>query len=373
MQTNQLKTNYYLIGAGALLLVAVGAYQVWSMWPSLVISSIQWQREVNSELADLLYEAKSNPWGAGNYLIGFSFIYGMLHSLGPGHGKVIVSTYLATHPTKAKASLVLTVVSAFLQALVAILLVSVLLWGFSASMRVVNDKANMFVSLSFALVAVVGTLICWKALKNIYSTMRKPQPTLRVKAITPLATGTASSMSVRSSVPVRTPMALRSSISAPSPIIGATSAMPAADHTHTDHSHADCGCGHQHVADADAINKASTLREYAGIIVTIGIRPCTGAIMVLLFANMVGLYWMGVLSAFAMAVGTALTTSLIAMMTLTGKHLVKRYLAAGNKNSNAPLKAAGHYLQLFGGILLVLIGLLLMNGQHSGMSPVFTM
>ena len=95
--------------------------------------------------------------------------------------------------------------------------------------------------------------------------------------------------------------------------------------------------------------------------------------MVLLFANMVGLYWMGVMSAFAMAIGTALTTSLIAMMTLTGKHLVKRYLAAGNKNNNASLKVAGHYLQLFGGVLLVLIGLLLMNGQESGMSPVFTM
>ncbi|MFA0544952.1 nickel/cobalt transporter [Vibrio splendidus] len=364
MQKNQSKLNHYLIGAGAFVLIAIGAYQLWSMWPSLVISSIQWQREVNSELADLLYEAKSNPWGAGSYLIGFSFIYGMLHSLGPGHGKVIVSTYLATHPTKAKASLVLTVVSAFLQALVAILLVSVLLWGFSASMRVVNDKANMFVSLSFALVAVVGTLICWKALKNIYSTMRKPQPTLRVKAITPLATGAISSVSVR------TPMALRSSGSM---VMGATNALQAADHTHADHSHTDCGCGHQHVADPEAINKASTFREYAGIIVTIGIRPCTGAIMVLLFANMVGLYWMGVLSAFAMAVGTALTTSLIAMMTLTGKHLVKRYLAAGNKNSSESLKAAGHYLQLFGGILLVLIGLLLMNSQDSGMSPVFTM
>ncbi|MDH5918753.1 nickel/cobalt transporter [Vibrio splendidus] len=364
MKKNQSKLNHYLIGAGAFVLIAIGAYQLWSMWPSLVISSIQWQREVNSELADLLYEAKSNPWGAGSYLIGFSFIYGMLHSLGPGHGKVIVSTYLATHPTKAKASLVLTVVSAFLQALVAILLVSVLIWGFSASMRVVNDKANMFVSLSFALVAVVGALICWKALKNIHSTMRKPQPTLRVKAITPLATGAASS------APVRTPVALRSSGSM---VMGATNALQAADHTHADHSHADCGCGHQHVADADAINKASTLREYAGIIVTIGIRPCTGAIMVLLFANMVGLYWMAVLSAFAMAVGTALTTSLIAMMTLTGKHLVKRYLAADNKNSSESLKVAGHYLQLFGGILLVLIGLLLMNGQDSGMSPVFTM
>ncbi|WP_299140399.1 nickel/cobalt transporter [uncultured Vibrio sp.] len=365
MQKNQIKKNYYLIGIGALLLVAVGAYQLWSMWPSLVISSIQWQREVNSELADLLYEAKSNPWGAGSYLIGFSFVYGILHSLGPGHGKVIVSTYLATHPTKAKASLVLTVVSAFLQALVAILLVSVLLWGFSASMRVVNDKANMFVSLSFALVAIVGVLICWKALKNIYTTMRKPK--LKVKAITTLAADTSSPISVQS------PMALRSSVSAGSMMLNPSSALQPAEHSHVDHSHADCGCGHQHVADADAINQASTLREYAGIIVTIGVRPCTGAIMVLLFANMVGLYWMGVLSAFAMAVGTAFTTSTIAIMTLTGKNLIKRYLAAGNKNNIASLKAAGHYLQLFGGVLLVLIGLLLMSGQDSGMSPVFTM
>ena len=371
MQKNHFKTNYYLIGLGALFLVAVGAYQLWSMWPSLVISSIQWQREVNSELADLLYEAKSNPWGAGSYLIGFSFVYGMLHSLGPGHGKVIVSTYLATHPTKAKASLVLTVVSAFLQALVAILLVSVLLRGFSASMRVVNDKANMFVSLSFALVAVVGTLICWKALKNIYTTMCKPK--LKVKAITTLAADAPSTMAARPPGTVQSPIALRSSVSVGSAMLNPTNALQAVDHTHADHSHTDCGCGHQHVADPEAINKASTFREYAGIIVTIGIRPCTGAIMVLVFANMVGLYWMGVLSAFAMAIGTALTTSLIAMMTLTGKHLVKRYLAAGNKNNNASLKVAGHYLQLFGGILLVFIGLLLMNGQESGMSPVFTM
>ena len=365
MQKNQIQTKYYLMGVAALILVAVVAYQLWVMWPSLVISSIQWQREVNSELADLLYEARSNPWGAGSYLIGFSFIYGMLHSLGPGHGKVIVSTYLATHPTKAKASLVLTIVSAFLQALVAILLVSVLLWGFSASMRMVNDKANMFVSLSFALVAVVGALICWKALRNIYRSLRKPK--LKVKAITTLAADTSSPISVQS------PMALRSSVPAGSMMLTPSNALQPVEHAHADHSHADCGCGHQHVADADAINKASTLREYAGIIVTIGVRPCTGAIMVLLFANMVGLYWMGVVSAFAMAVGTAFTTSTIAIMTLTGKNLVKRYLAAGNKNNSASLKVAGHYLQLFGGVLLILIGLLLMSGQDSGMSPVFTM
>ncbi|MEF1227225.1 nickel/cobalt transporter [Vibrio fortis] len=349
MQKSQFKINHCLIGAGAALIVIVGLYLLWTMWPSLVLSSIQWQKEVNAQLADLLYEAKSSPWAAGSYLIGFSFVYGMLHSLGPGHGKVIVSTYLATHPTKAKASLVLTVVSALLQALVAILLVGVLIWGFNASMRVVNDKANMFVLLSFALVAAVGALICWKALRNIYQTMRKPK--LKVKAITDLATSGQSPLTMQA------------------PTLNSMSIQKPVAHAH----HADCGCGHQHVADAEAINKASTLREYAGIIVTIGVRPCTGAVMVLLFANVVGMYWMGVLSALAMAVGTALTTSLIAIMTLTGKHLVKRYLSAGNKNGNETWKVAGHYLQLFGGMLLIVIGTLLLNGQESGMSPVFTM
>lgn len=351
MKSNPFKTRHCLVGLAVLAMLSLGLYQLWLMWPSLVISSIQWQRAVNAQLADLLYEAKAAPWVAGSYLIGFSFIYGMLHSLGPGHGKVIVSTYLATHPTKAKASLVLTVVSALLQALVAVLLVSVLIWGFNASMRVVNDKANMFVVLSFALVAVVGVLICWKALKNIYRAMRQPQ--LRVKAIQPLTAQPFPSQS-------------KMSLNAHAP----ATAIHAVHTTHKASS--ECGCGHQHVADAQSINNASTLREYAGIIVTIGIRPCTGAIMVLLFSNVVGLYWMGVLSALAMAVGTALTTSLIAIMTLTGKHLVKRYLTAGNKGENGSLKVAGHYLQLFGGVLLVIIGMLLMNGQDVGMSPVFS-
>lgn len=140
------------------------------------------------------------------------------------------------------------------------------------------------------------------------------------------------------------------------------------------HHHDGCGCGHQHVADAAAINRASTWQEYAAIVASIGIRPCTGAIMVLLFANMVGLYWMGVVSAIVMAAGTALTTSIIAIMTLTGKQVIKRYLQAGNRQNNVERSGwqlTGYYLQLFGGVVLVLLGLLLMSGQEAGISPVF--
>lgn len=322
--------------------MTMGLYQLWLAWPNLVIEAAHWQREANAQLADSMYETKQNSLTAGAYLAGLSFLYGVLHSLGPGHGKVIVSTYLATHPTKAKTSLAITMVSALFQALVAITLVTALLWGFSASMRMVNEKAMLFVSASFALVVLLGGLICYKACKTIVHSFRAAKPSkLTFSALSPANQ--------------RTPIGVKANpIHAPS--------QPSGAH---------CGCGHNHVAEADAINHASTWREYAAIIASIGIRPCTGAIMVLLFANAVGLYWMGVVSAVLMAVGTALTTSTIAIMTLTGKHLVKRYLATGKPLSKG-WQLTGAYIQLFGGLFLIAIGLLLMSGNRYGLSPVLS-
>ena len=345
MNFNRTTKKGSLVAISSLLIVVASAFQLWVFWPSLVVESIQWQRQVNTQLADLLYTAQSTPLVSGSYLVGFSFLYGMLHSLGPGHGKVIVSTYLATHPTKVRASLILTVVSALCQALVAIILVTVLLWGFNASMRMVNDKASTFVSLSFMLVMVLGALICWKAGKQIYNLISTSK--LKVKSLRPIsAQSSMGPISLQSNKPSLSPKAHQHDASTP------------------------CGCGHQHVAEADAINRASTLREYVGIVITIGIRPCTGAIMALLFANMVGTYWMGVMSAVAMAGGTALTTSLIALLTLTSKNMVKRYMAKSNNNQARSLQLAGYYLQLFGGLLLISIGLLLSSSQDYGISPV---
>ncbi|MDV6254265.1 nickel/cobalt transporter [Vibrio sp. EA2] len=337
----------------ACMFMVMSVYQFWLAWPSLIIASLQWQREVNSELADLLYDAQAHPWMAGGYLVGVSFLYGMLHSLGPGHGKVIVTTYLATHPTKVKNSLLLTTFSALCQALVAIALVSILLWGFNSSMRVVNQQANFFVSLSFALVVMLGCLICWKAARKLYRTMRPVK--IKFVRMTPLTIKAGSDQSLLGNKNGVYPLTQRA------PLV-----MSNQQKTNMEI----CGCGHQHVASAKAINNAANWREYVGIVVSIGIRPCTGAIMVLLFANMVGLYWMGVASAIVMAIGTAFTTSIIAVMTLTSKQLVKRYLTASKRNTNPNWVYVGYFLQFIGGVLLIMLGLILIGGQSYGMSPI---
>ena len=356
MKKSRSSSRYYCLAIIAISLLSFGLYQLWVMWPSLVVTSIQWQREVNAQLADLLYDAKNNPIVVGSYLVGFSFIYGMLHSLGPGHGKVIVTTYLATHPTKVKMSLILTVVSALVQAIVAIALVSVLVWGFHASMREVNQKAMWLVSMSYAFVAVLGALICWKAVKQVYQLVKTSKP--RFTRLVPLSSelGGNSSQYATSYNSER--------------LTGLSLIQPQQKlHFHSQ----ECGCGHQHVVEASTLNNADTWREYIGIVATIGIRPCTGAIMVLLFANVVGLYWMGVLSAIVMAAGTAFTTSMIAILTLTGKHFVRRYLKDDSGNRFINIKVAGSSLQFLAGVFLVLIGLILFSGQDYGMSPVFTL
>lgn len=294
-------------------LLFTSGYFIWQIWPSLIISSMQWQKEVYGQLSDLLYDAHANKLSAGLSLIGLSFIYGILHSIGPGHGKLIVSTYIATHPTKVKISLILTILSALLQAIVAIALVSILLIVFNSSMHEINSEATRFVSLSFYIVVILGLVIIWRSI----ATLCKASPFRQSQK-------------------------------------------------------------HKHFADPKAINNASSFKEYAVIILSIGIRPCTGAIMVLLFANLVDIYWLGVISAFVMAIGTAITTSAIAIMTISGKKLVTRYINNNkskndriHKNNTSKGRLAGPLIQLTGGLILILMGALLLSSQPVGMSPLF--
>jgi nickel/cobalt exporter len=299
------------------------AYLLWHSWPTIMLQSIKWQRIVNEELSNLLYEAKTNQFSSAVYLLILSIIYGALHSLGPGHGKLIVTTFLATHPSKVKHSLILTIVSALMQAIVAILLVSALLFLFNNSMREVNSKAMELVSLSFLVMAILGGFIIIRALKKLFMSY----------------------------------------------INNHKKQTHEHQHRHEDHEHshdASCACGHKHFASADEINNATTWQAYTGIIFSIGIRPCTGAIMALLFANVVGIYWLGVVSAFMMAIGTAMTTSIIALLTISGKKVINGYLNHDEHKNNA----GNTLLQLFGGTILLLLGLLLFYTPAIGISPV---
>lgn len=349
MFRNHAFSKYALLATTLLFLVA--GVIIWQAWPGLMLSSMQWQKGINKQLSDLLFQAQTHLYSAGTSLMLLSFVYGILHSLGPGHGKLIVSTYVATHPTKIKISLILTVLSALLQAVVAIILVSTLLIVFGASMREINGEANYLISVSFYVVILLGIIIVVRNARVLFKTIPPKKKTLQIHSLKPLVNNKVSNV---------------------------TNASHASHASHTDHDN--CGCGHVHFASANDINNASTLKEYLVIIFSVGLRPCTGAIMVLLFSHVLNIYWLGVASAFAMGLGTALTTSVIAIMTVTGKKLVSHYMQdnSPHKHNHQPIGAEGMkrqfigtLIKLVGGSILIFIGTVLVNSQPTGISPIF--
>lgn len=283
------------------MVVAVfGALWLWQAWPQVVMRSALWQREVNIQMSTLLKAVAENPTKAGGTLLLFSFVYGVLHALGPGHGKVVITTWLATHPSKLKPAIGLTLASSLLQGLVAILLVVVVLSLLALPARQLHLSGYWLEKGSYLLVGVLGLLLCWRALKRLRQLLQAP----RFRAFTP-------------------------------------------HHVH----HDNCGCGHQHLPTQSQLQNGGDWRARLVIVLSMGMRPCSGAIMVLLFSKVIGVFAWGLASALAMAAGTSLTISGLALLV----HGF-RQLAVKLSGKRAPVlwrQIGWTTLALAGGVVLV--------------------
>ncbi|QBC01623.1 nickel/cobalt transporter [Enterobacter cloacae] len=282
------------------LLAVCGTLWLWQAWPQVMMKSIIWQRELNQQMSGLLKAVAENPTKAGGSLLAFSFIYGVLHALGPGHGKIVITTWLATHPSKLKSSIALTLASSLLQGGVAIALVVVVLSLLQLPARQLHLSSFWLEKGSYALVGVLGLILCWRALKKLRMLLQKP----KFKAFTP-------------------------------------------HHIHNEH----CGCGHQHLPTQAQLQSGDDWRARLMIVLSMGMRPCSGAIMVLLFSKVIGVFGWGMLSALAMAAGTSLTISSLALLVHSF-----RQLAVKLSGDNAPVlwrQVGWTTLALAGGVILL--------------------
>lgn len=301
------------------LLVGAGVW-VWQHWPSILLQSILWQKTLHQQMTGLLQQVASNPHQAGLTLMGFSLLYGVLHALGPGHGKVVIATFLATHPTKMKTSLQLTLAAAVVQGGMAIALVTVMLGVLQLSSRQLHLSSYWLEKGSYLLVSGLGVWLCWRALQQLRLTLRPPAARMTITRILP------------------------------------------ADHQHSDH----CGCGHQHVPDSAMLSQVMGWKTRVAVVLSMGLRPCSGAIMMLLFSKVIGVYLWGVLSAVVMALGTAMTVSAMALLVQLSRALARRLTQ--NRGRAGWHAVALNSLALLGGILLVAAGALLWLSAQPGMS-----
>jgi nickel/cobalt transporter (NicO) family protein len=95
--------------------------------------------------------------------------------------------------------------------------------------------------------------------------------------------------------------------------------------------------------------------------VAVGLRPCSGAIIVLVFALTQGLFWAGVASTFVMGLGTAMTVGGIASLAVGAKSVAKRLSARGASGAGyGTLVLRG--FEVCAALLVMLVGVALLTG-----------
>lgn len=261
-------------------------------------------------------------WG----LISLSFLYGVFHAAGPGHGKAVLSAYLLTQPTALRKSLMLAAASSLMQGVTAVVVVTGALLVLGLAVRTSGLVVQWLETASFALVAVVGGWLAWRA----------------ARALAP-ALGLASG---------------------PAEAHAHGHHHHHHDHDH-DHDHDHGSCGHAHVPTPAQAESAGSLREMAGVVMSIGIRPCSGAVLVLVFANVLGMTLAGIAAVMAMSVGTAIAVSLIALAAVGARDAA--WSLARLDDQRVAMTAQG--IALAGGLLLLLIGTLFAYASATQPAP----
>ncbi|EQB9157387.1 nickel/cobalt transporter [Morganella morganii] len=309
----QLTVVLIVLSAGGLL---------YSQWPSLLHVSAKLQKELNVEMAVLIQKVVSDPLKAGGLLTLFSFLYGLLHALGPGHGKVILSAYIATHPAKLRHSALLSILASLLQGTVAVVLVSVVLFILNLSVRQLNNVSQITEKASYAFIILFGAIIVIRALRHLFirPPVNKPQiKTIRVSDNKP-------------------PVALK-------PVYLQSGQIQT------------CSCGHQHVMPGNTVT--GNWRTQAGMILAMGSRPCSGALLVLLFSSVIGVFHWGIIAVFAMALGTGITLCMIAWFVHSMRFLALRLSRNPGQKTN---RYYGDILRLIAGGIFIIAGLLMYQG-----------
>lgn len=262
-------------------------------------------------------------------LVGLSFAYGVFHAAGPGHGKAVISSYMLANEVALRRGIVLSFISSMLQGLTAVVVMSLVFLIFRGTAISMGDAAQFLEISSYALIACFGA----------YLLFRKLRPLL---------------------------------IPAPKPAsLSAAHVHDAHEHHHHHHHHNDhhhhgdgevCEtCGHSHAPDPKLLSGDEFDWKSAwAAIAAVGIRPCSGALIVLTFAFLNQLWLGGLAAVLAMSIGTAITVSALASMAVLAKSAALKISGDG-----AIGKAIHNGIEIAGACLILLIGLVLLSAALS--------
>jgi nickel/cobalt transporter (NicO) family protein len=303
------------------------------------------QADINRRLAAAVRDIRTgDPWFATLVLAALSFAYGVLHAAGPGHGKAVIASYVLANEQTVRRGIALSFLAAIFQGISALLIVGILVLALRTTGLTIKATESWLETASWGLVAVVGAWLLYTQLKSI-----RPQP---AAAVAPGGHGHAHDHQPGHNRAHNDHHHHH----------GHGHHGHSHDHHGHDHVHAADGscCDHAHMPDPSRLQGPWSWRQAIAIAVAIGIRPCTGAILVLIFAIGQGLMWAGVFATFAMALGTAITVSALAALAVGSRELAMRFGGGRESVWGARVRTAAG----LGGATLVLgLGVVLMIGS----------
>jgi len=293
-------------------------------------------------------------------LLGVSFLYGIFHAAGPGHGKAVISSYLVANEETWRRGIVLSFASAFLQAFVAVALVGVAAVILNATARQMCDAGRVIELASYALIASLGARLIWVKGKGFIREARGLGRPLHAvgAAVTPKDHHEHDHQHHDHGHHHDHDHDQHGH------------AHHGHDHAHHDHGHHhghehhdhdhdhDSAWGHAHGPEPQELAGPGGWQRGLSAIVAVGLRPCSGAIIVLVFALAQGLFWAGVAATFVMGLGTAITVAAIATIAVGFRSAAKHM--ASTRSGYGMLAMRG--IEVGAAVVVLAFGTLLLAG-----------
>jgi ABC-type nickel/cobalt efflux system permease component RcnA len=275
-------------------------------------------------MSSTIRAAKSDGSAVWTLLV-ISFAYGIFHAAGPGHGKAVISSYLVANQETARRGIVLSFASALMQSLVAVAIVGICALLLNATARTMCGAEKAIEIVSYALIAAFGARLVWTKGGAFIRGLQAPQPLPAIVGAAHHHHGHGHDH-------------------------GHHHDHHAHDHVHDEHR------GHSHGPAPTELAGPGGWRRGLGAIFAVGLRPCSGAILVLVFALAQGMFWAGVTATFVMGLGTAITVATIAVLAVSARDLARRL--SGASEGGGALIMRGLEFGAAGLVLLFGVGLL---------------
>jgi ABC-type nickel/cobalt efflux system permease component RcnA len=279
---------------------------------------LAWQNKFHVELQTAVKAIKTG--GAGFWTLGAaSLAYGVFHAAGPGHGKAVLASYMIASRAALRRGMVLAALAAFLQGLVAVALVGIAAALLGATATQMKGAANYIEIASYGAIALLGINLVWKKAGAFFAAVHMPSQRVSSKGFY-------------------------------------CEAVDDSSHTHSP------TCGHFHAPDPATLERNFSWAEALGTVVAAGLRPCSGAILILVFTSAQGMFLTGVAAVMLMAAGTAITTGALAAVAVYARDTARRLSSPERRWT----RLAGSGAELLAAVAVMGVGIALLWGSGLG-------